>query len=745
MKNEKYTLQDRFARVVYFFPFQLLLLQLKSNWFLLIFWALPVLIITESFGITYGIPATLLYPEYLGRSDFLAHFILGFSLGGFIMAYHITSYISNGYNFSFIATLSRPFYKYSLNNSLLPLFFIVLWCLKVYNFQTTRELVTTEDTIINIVGILAGIFTFISITMIYFFGTNKNLNHTEKEEEAVKNLLHKEKNWTTEFKRSRGWKIKTYIGSYFRIKLANPGQHYPDELLRSIIQQNHINASFFEIGLIVSVILFGIFGDKELFFIPAGASIFLVLTLILMVYSAFRSWLKLWTPLVLVSLVLMINYLSKNEFFNYLNQAYGLSYTGKVVPYNTENLNRFVKNHRNYQNDIFYHEQILKNWKNKIAPKSSKPKLILINCSGGGLRSAAWTYRVLWQLDSISDGNFFNQVHAISGASGGIMSAAYYRELVRRRNNGIPTVPALAGFDNLTKDLLNPIIYTFVARDIFYRPNNFKFEDQIYIRDRGLTFEEQINKNLDSAFAQPISFFTSLEKNSEIPLLVFAPTITNDGRRLIIASSPSSFLCNNFRTPYLHYSTQPESIEYTRFFESQNAKNTQLSSVIRMSATFPYVLPNVSLPTQPIIEVMDAGVRDNYGLINNLNYLFHLKQWISENTSGIVLLQIRDTPKEINISQSPVLSLFKSIFNPLGGFTRNWIKIQTYNQDQMVQYLAESIENELFIYDIELPTTEGDEIPISWHLTLKEKNKIKQAVHQPEVQQKLKEILKHLQ
>jgi hypothetical protein len=317
LKISKISWQERLARIFYFFPLQLLLLQFKSNWFLIVFWAIPWLVVTESFGSTYGIPTTILFPEYLSKVDFVSHFILGFSLGGFIMAYHISSYISNGYKFPFIATLSRPFYKYTLNNSIIPLVFLVFLGYKTFHFQVFRELISEKDAITNLLGLYLGCFVFIIISMAYFLGTNKNIQKTKiAKEEAIADLLHKEKNWSDEIIRTQSWRIKTYLGDFLKIRLANSGEHYDDNLLKSIIKQNHINASLFEFALIITVILLGIFGENSLFFIPAGASAFLILTLILMIYSALRSWLNLWTPLVLILLIFGVNTLSKYQFFN---------------------------------------------------------------------------------------------------------------------------------------------------------------------------------------------------------------------------------------------------------------------------------------------------------------------------------------------------------------------------------------------------------------------------------------------
>lgn len=704
---------------------------------MLIFWLLLFGLVTESFGANYGIPTLFFFPEYLGETGLLAHFMLGFACGGFIMAFHIASYIANGYKFPFIATLASPFLKYSYNNSLIPLVFLAFYLKAMYTFQIERELLPQAEVVFHLLSFVGGTLIFFLFGFSYFLGTNRSVGKIKKgkelkdqRDESVKNLLHKEQNWIESVKRTNSWQIKTYIGKGFRIKLARHQIPYSMATLRKIMQQNHINASFFEVALIVTVILFGVFGDNPVFFIPAGASIFLVLTLILMVYSAFRSWLKSWAPITLVALLVGINYLSSQELFSYINHAYGLTYSEAKQPYNEARFIEMQEDMDRYEEDLYFREVTLGKWKEKNTFQGKKPYLVLVNCSGGGMRSAAWTYTMLSHLDSLSKGKFFESVHLISGSSGGVLGASFFRELKRIQKERDITIQYKKGFAQISSDILNPIAYKFAVQDMFYRPRNLEINGQTYIRDRAYAFERQLNENTGFLLDNKLSFYRTYEEEATLPTVVLAPTITNDGRRLLISASDISFLThNNVENDDLFHSI-PESIEFRRFFAEQNADDMLFTSGLRMSATFPYVLPNVSLPTNPTIEVMDAGVRDNFGLLNNLNFAFHLRDWIERNTSGVIIVQIRDTPKKSKINQNPILGLFKALFNPLGGFTRNWINIQQYNQDQMVQYLKVALDKPLEVIDLQLDQKAKEEIPISWHLTNKERLTIQKAVHQ---------------
>jgi hypothetical protein len=110
-------------RIAYFFPIQLILVHLKKNQVLLLFWLLLFGFITKNVASNYGAHYLFLNPEYLNKVGFLSYFIVGFSCGGFIMAFNISSFIINGFRFPFVATLSNSFLKYCLNNFIIPITF----------------------------------------------------------------------------------------------------------------------------------------------------------------------------------------------------------------------------------------------------------------------------------------------------------------------------------------------------------------------------------------------------------------------------------------------------------------------------------------------------------------------------------------------------------------------------------------------------------------------------------------------
>jgi hypothetical protein len=219
------------------------------------------------------------------------------------------------------------------------------------------------------------------------------------------------------------------------------------------------------------------------------------------------------------------------------------------------------------------------------------------------------------------------------------------------------------------------------------------------------------------------------EKDGIIPMLILSPTIVNDGRRLIIASQPVSYLTQAYHMNGNKLAL-PEDVEFSRLFEKQDASNLKYASALRMNATFPYILPIATLPSDPPIEVMDAGIRDNFGLKTTLQYLFTFKDWINENTSGVIILQVRDLPKNKSLSDDS-RTLFGNFSAPVGSIYGNMTKTHDYNHEQMLRYELAWFDQNIQLVTFELAQEKESVISLSWHLTKAEKKHISNALNDP--------------
>ena len=169
--------------------------------------------------------------------------------------------------------------------------------------------------------------------------------------------------------------------------------------------------------------------------------------------------------------------------------------------------------------------------------------MIVFNFSGGGVRSATFAMNILQQLDSISKGTIMKKTVLISGASGGMLAAAYFRELARLKANGENIdLQNKRYVNNISKDLLNPIFSSMIARDLLSPAQKFSVGPYRYVKDRGYAFEQKLNENTHGILDKNIGFYKEDEKNARIPLMILNSVITRDLKKMMVSTQPISFM-----------------------------------------------------------------------------------------------------------------------------------------------------------------------------------------------------------
>lgn len=725
MSQSKITSSSFLYKVLYFFPLQLLLVHLKKNQQLLLFWLLLFLLIFKQIGIKYGVPYLFLAPEYLGKLSFSSYFIVGFSLGGFVIAFNISSYIMNGFRFPFLATLSKPFLKYSINNATIPLGFILCYMIMTYHFLIDNENFSSGEAWFRLLGFLGGYLFFILLAMSYFLATNKSfeklfgkeltrvLKAGNSESEPAKILLSKkEKSWYERVSFEKFWRVESYFNGKFQLKVTRPFHHYDRNMLAQVFRQNHINASVFQVVLLISIILLGVFRENEMFIIPACATILLIFTILLMITSAIRSWIRGWTVMVIIGLLILINQMSRINNIYYDNRAYGLSYDFKADYSKDDSYTASLK-----QKDFEKTLKTLDNWKKK--QNNDKPKAVFIAASGGGARAAFWSFLALQHLDSISNGKLTQAAVLGTGSSGGMIGTAYFRELkLRQYRQELNPYERKYALD-MAKDILNPVVFTLAVNDALIRTQKFTLGKEEYWKDRGYTFEQILHKNTRGFLDKKLGDYAEAEQEALLPQLIFTPSIVNDGRRLFVSTLPLSFICDSDHESYA------ENVDYQCLFSKNDPMNLQFSTLLRMNSSFPYIMPTVSMPTDPKIDVFDSGLRDNYGIKTTLRYIYRIRHWLEENTSGIVILQIRDGLKlrNQNITKQKE-GIFNDLLSPFGSLYGNWFEVQDFNNDELLEYTKGWYKGEVDLINYQLNKSADNYISLSWHLTTKEKEQI---------------------
>jgi len=224
----------------------------------------------------------------------------------------------------------------------------------------------------------------------------------------------------------------------------------------------------------------------------------------------------------------------------------------------------------------------------------------------------------------------------MTGASGGMIGAAYLRELYLQKMQGENIdVYDKKYIDNISKDLLNSIGFTIVTNDLFLPWAKFEVDGKTYRKDRGYIFEKQLNENVNHVFEQKLKDYKSPEAQGIIPMTFLTPSIVNDGRRMIISPQGVSYMTIPPIGVDRPNAVEIDAVDFGRVFENQGAKEMNFATALRMNATYPYILPNVYLPSKPGIEVMDAGFRDNYG-INSATRFIHVQDYEQDTNLGFI-------------------------------------------------------------------------------------------------------------
>lgn len=709
--------------IFYSLPVQLVFLHFRKYQILLVFWFAMFGTVGGSLLKTFGADALFLAPEYLGNVNALSTALVGVSIGVFIMSWNITTFILFSRHFTFLATAQFPFLKYCINNFVLPLAFLVFFIVRAYHFAHYKELIPNVEIIFLSIGFLTGLFFVFAISFLYFFRADKTIlrNLQPLFNNAKHYLLHLQ----PEHAPSNGRALirsEWFLDSFVKVRRCRSVSHYSHELIEKIFKRHHFAAVLSILIAYVFLILVGYFLDYKAFQIPAAASITLFFAILIGVSGAFAYFFQSWSIPALLLFVVLLNQLYQSEWIDPRNKAYGLSYEDcDCRPAYTIQALEQLSNPIAVDLDRQNMAGIMDRWKQKQG--EDKPLLVLIATSGGGTRSATFTMNVLQRLDSVTGGQMMNKTFLITGASGGMIGASYFRELYRQKlSNPGMNLQSQKYLDAIAGDLLNPTFSSFVARDLFAPEQRFSVGPYSYLKDRGYSFEAALNANTGGVLNKRLQDYVQEERSARIPLIFYHNVITRDGKKLLISTQPLRFM---MRPPGDSVRRAPDAVDFTTFFSKQNPFNLRVLTALRMNATFPVVLPNVWLPSEPVVDVMDGGLRDNYGVETALRFLSTMEDWIEQNTRGVLLVQIRDRQDGGWEHPYETSSITENAVKPFLLLQHNWYKMMEYAQSDMSAYFLSNskltIQKIAFQYT---PTKEEDKAALNFHLTQREKKDI---------------------
>ena len=717
----------------YSFPIQLLFLHFRKYQVLLVFWFILFSTVNGTFMKGFGADSLYLAPEYLGNVNALSTMLVGGAIGMFIMSWNISTFVLFSKHFRFLAATTNPFLKYCINNSIIPLLFLAFYFYKAYRFTRIKELVSNPDILFLSIGFLSGLILILSISFFYFFRADRSIlrrmmpviNHPGK---YITHLRPVKEHWHAEGL----MKVDSYFDSPFRLRPTRDVRHYTPDFVDSLFKRHHFAAIISVFVAFVFLIGVGFFLESPVFQLPAAASITIFFAILIGVAAAFSYFLQSWSIPYLILLLVLLNFLYRIDWIDPRNKGYGLNYKNVTERpfYSREGLMALCTDEK-VEADRKNMIAILENWKKKQGVE--RPWLVLVNTSGGGHRSATFTLSVLQRLDSITNGNIMKSIFLFNGASGGMIGATYFRELYLQRQKGKPIrLQDKQYVDDIASDVLNPLFSSFVARDLLAPAQKFKINGYQYVKDRGYAFEEKLNMNTRGLLDKQLKDYVEEEKAANIPLIFFNSVVTRDSRKMIISTQPVSFMMKGLQDTTRMPPTDPDAIDFAAFFAKQDPYSLRVLTALRMNATFPVVLPNVWLPSNPVIDVMDAGLRDNYGEETTLRFLESFDDWITANTAGVLIIQLRD--RSPGGWEYPYLSddITDHATKPFLLLQHNWFKMMEYFQNDMLSYYSRdrgrNIHKVLFQYAAD---KEENKAALNFHLSRREKLDIMSSVNSP--------------
>jgi hypothetical protein len=731
--------------IFYSLPVQLIFLHFRKYQVLLIFWFLMFSVVDSGFMKSFGADALFLAPEYLGHVSSISFAITGMAIGVFIMCWNITTFILFSKHFTFLAATQYPFLKYCINNSPIPVTFLIFYLIKAYEFTHYKELINNVEIIFLTVGFLAGLLLILSISFFYFFRADKAiLRRLQPAFKSAKNVIYHFQPEPHPATIKSLIYSEWFLDSFFRVRKCRDVSHYSKDLMEKIFKQHHLAAVFSLVISYVFLILIGFFLDSRFFQLPAGASITLFFAILIGVCGAVVYFFQSWSVPAFLFFVVLLNFLYRINWVDPRNKAYGLNYTNtnEQPEYSKRSLEA-IANPDSTRMDKQSMETILSHWKQKQG--EDKPLLVVMTTSGGGTRSATFTMDVLQRLDSITGGQIMKKTFLITGASGGMIGATYFRELYREKLHGKNiNLQSPQYVNDIAQDLLNPTFTSFIARDLFAPEQKFSVGPYKYLRDRGYAFESALNENTDGILNKRLKDYKDDESAANIPLMFYHTVITRDGKMMLLSTQHLRFMMQP-PTDSTDDNSTPDAIDYTTFFTKQDPYNLRMLSVLRMNATFPVVLPNVWMPSKPVIDVMDGGLRDNYGVENSLRFLSHMQKWIEENTSGVLIIQIRDRTDGGWENPYEYDDLTGNSTKPFFLLQNNWYKMMDYFQGDMENYFISNsgypIHKISFQY---IPRSEENKAALSFHLSEREKQDIDASMNSKHNQEGFSRIMELL-
>jgi hypothetical protein len=363
--------------------------------------------------------------------------------------------------------------------------------------------------------------------------------------------------------------------------------------------------------------------------------------------------------------------------------------------------------------------------------RAGKPgsAVIVVAASGGGIKAAAWTTRVLTGLEEDNPHIFGDSVRLISAVSGGSVGAMYFVSEYDANGAGLPSKP-----EDLEKAVAQAEASSLddIAWGLVYPDFLRIFVPAFKHLDRGRALEAALTRELPNSehhLFGPLSDWRQGVLEGWRPAVIFNATVVESGERFLLGTTD------------LASAPGRTSLQDGHEFPQFAGHDISLVTAARLSATFPYVSP-AARPDIPGIQIhaVDGGYTDNYGMATLIAWLDEALRAAGNPIRRVLIVEIRASPPK---TEPPPLSWrgwpFQS-YAPISAMLNVRDSGQlTRNQEelQILRRFAAScnidIEDSVFEYPPE-------DAPLSWHLSPNDKKQIETIWTKPETEKHKQEV-----
>ena len=242
----------------------------------------------------------------------------------------------------------------------------------------------------KVLGLLMGIGITFLLFAAYFFAMGKRSIFRIFGESLEREIDKAQNGRNTRVildKAKRSFQARDRVGHYlalpFQIKRV---EELPVNFRKVVhaLNRNHGNLLVMQIVFFLAVAALGLLEENKSFQIPAGASILLGFSLIMMTAGAITFWFRKLGILPLLLLGLFLYLYDSRDFLHEKHRAIGMDYTVEAADYSMENLD-YLSRESVYQADRKSTLHMLDRWKARYQAKYGlhvKPKAVFVTSSG---------------------------------------------------------------------------------------------------------------------------------------------------------------------------------------------------------------------------------------------------------------------------------------------------------------------------------------------------------------------------